>query len=63
MPIFEYQCRICGRPFEVFTQRREPAERPQCPGCGETEVERVLSSFSGRISEGGGCTTSSLGFG
>ncbi|MBI2000705.1 MAG: zinc ribbon domain-containing protein [candidate division NC10 bacterium] len=60
---FEYQCLHCGRVFEVFTQRREPTTMPECPGCGETDVERALSLFSGRISQGGGCATSSLGFG
>jgi|GEM_PF-5482416 len=27
MPLFEYQCRNCGRLFEVFTQRPEPTAR------------------------------------
>lgn len=63
MPVFENQCRICGRSFEVFTQRPDPAAKPRCPGCGKSDVERVLSTFSGRIAEGGGCKTSPHGFG
>jgi putative FmdB family regulatory protein len=63
MPLFEYQCRDCGRVFEVFTRRRDQKVSPKCPECGKTDVERIWSSFSGRAGEGGGCATSPLGFG
>jgi putative FmdB family regulatory protein len=59
MPIFEYECRNCGQILEVFTQRREPAARPKCPACGEANAERVLSSFSGKVKDSGGCGTAS----
>jgi putative FmdB family regulatory protein len=41
MPLFEYQCRDCGRGFEAFvTAERQPA----CPGCGGSSLARLLSS-------------------
>ena len=63
MPLFEYQCMNCGKVFEVFTQRRELSSAPKCPACGKTDVERLLSSFSGTTSGGGSCATSFPGFG
>jgi putative FmdB family regulatory protein len=59
MPLYEYECQHCGRIFEVFTQRREAGTQPKCPACGKAGAERVLSSFSGKVSEGGGCGTGS----
>jgi putative FmdB family regulatory protein len=59
MPLFEYRCQGCGRVFEVFTQRRELGAAPTCPACGKTEAERVLSSFSGKVGDTGGCGTGS----
>lgn len=59
MPLFEYQCKNCGRVFEVFTQRRKPAGQPKCRACGKADAERVLSSFSGKMSDSSGCETGS----
>lgn len=63
MPLFEYQCQDCGKVFEVFTLRRDLPAIPECPECGKADVERILSAFSATSSEGGGCATSSFGFG
>ena len=63
MPLFEYQCKTCGKVFDVFTQRREPTARPKCPACGKANAERILSAFSATRGDGGGCATSSFGFG
>jgi putative FmdB family regulatory protein len=63
MPIFEYQCTECGKTFEHFTQRSNDVTNPSCPACGTQKTERVLSSFSGRVGEGGGCGSSASGFG
>lgn len=57
MPLYEYACQNCGQVFEVFTQRRDQAAQPRCPACGKASVERILSSFSGKVGDGGGCGT------
>jgi putative FmdB family regulatory protein len=41
MPLFEYECRDCGKPFEAFvTASRTPA----CPACQGTNLAKLLSS-------------------
>ena len=41
MPIFEYRCRECDRPFELFvTADRKPA----CPSCGSASLLKLLSA-------------------
>lgn len=40
MPLFEYQCRDCGKPFEAFvTAERTPA----CPACHGVNLSKLLS--------------------
>jgi putative FmdB family regulatory protein len=41
MPIYEYRCKNCGRDFEelVFGD-----QKPACPACGESKVERQFSA-------------------
>ena len=40
MPLFEYECRDCGKPFEAFvTADRVPA----CPACEGTNLTKLLS--------------------
>jgi putative FmdB family regulatory protein len=38
MPIFDYRCEDCGEEFEYFSVRS--ADKPHCPGCGSTELEK-----------------------
>jgi putative FmdB family regulatory protein len=41
MPLFEYECRDCGKPFEAFVT----AERvPECPACHGSNLAKLLSS-------------------
>jgi putative FmdB family regulatory protein len=41
MPLFEYECRDCGRPFEAFVT----ADRaPHCPACQGQNLAKLLSS-------------------
>ena len=49
MPLFEYECRDCGRAFESFvTADRQPS----CPGCGGASLAKLLSS-PGMVGSGG----------
>ena len=45
MPIFEFECRACGHPFErlVLPWLASASEPPSCPSCQSTNVERTLS--------------------
>ena len=46
MPLFEYECRACDGHFEKLIRsiNAEPSE-VECPGCGSTDVHKVISSF------------------
>lgn len=41
MPLFEYQCRACGRPFEVLVSPRSAAP-VRCPACDGEEIDRLI---------------------
>lgn len=42
MPLFEYECRACGREFELLVRT---GDSPACP-CGSTDLEKLLSNVS-----------------
>ena len=44
MPIYEYRCEDCEKPFEKLV--RAFREEVACPACGSGEVERLLSTFA-----------------
>ena len=44
MPIFEYRCQQCGRQFEQIVWKADA--QPECPGCGTSRVNRLVSSFA-----------------
>ncbi len=50
MPLYEYRCIRCERPFEKYA--RTFHDHPDCPSCGATDVTRLLSTFA--VSTGGG---------
>ena len=43
MPLYDYECKECGKKFEDFRSLKERATAP-CPSCGK-QAEKVLSSF------------------
>ena len=44
MPIYEYQCRTCGKEFEMLV--RESSQAPACPECSSMELRKKLSTFA-----------------
>ena len=48
MPLFEYSCRTCGRPFE-FLKVSTSDDQVTCPHCGGTEVTKLLSAGNFRV--------------
>ncbi|NJD10942.1 MAG: zinc ribbon domain-containing protein [Gemmatimonadetes bacterium] len=62
MPVYEYQCRSCGRRFEALRRMSERTQAPRCPKCGAEETELAFSApaFLGGSSGGssGSCGTS-----
>ncbi|HSG00751.1 MAG TPA: zinc ribbon domain-containing protein [Vicinamibacterales bacterium] len=44
MPLYDFDCRACGRRFEALVRSHDRATA--CPGCGATDLERLPSSFA-----------------
>lgn len=46
MPIYEYECRQCGRQFSFLHGVVARSDRPKCPRCGSRRLARLVSRFS-----------------
>lgn len=53
MPTYEYECRACGKTFEIF-QRMSEAPKTSCPQCGEETLERLIGAGAGFLFKGSG---------
>jgi putative FmdB family regulatory protein len=53
MPLFEYDCPGCGRPFEKLVRSASQADEVVCPACGNPHVKRKLSTFAVKGSSAG----------
>jgi putative FmdB family regulatory protein len=51
MPLFEYECRGCGRQFEYLTRADQS---PSCPSCQSVSLQKLLSMFA--VTTNGGST-------
>lgn len=45
MPIYEYECQLCGEKFQIVVYRSD-GKTVHCPACSGGSVARVMSSFS-----------------
>lgn len=54
MPLFEFQCRDCEKPFEAFVTTDRKAA---CPSCGSENLLKMLSRL-GMVGVGGSRTES-----
>ena len=65
MPIYEYQCRKCGKQFEVIQKVGEGGASLKCPSCGQKGPEKVMSCCfsSTKSSESSSTSSSSCGSG
>lgn len=52
MPTYEYECKTCGKAFEVFQSMSDPAIET-CPECGKS-VRRLIGGGTGIIFKGTG---------
>jgi len=46
MPLYEYQCRACGKKFELLRRIKDADDGLKCPDCQSGKVERQLSTFA-----------------
>jgi putative FmdB family regulatory protein len=40
MPLYDYDCRTCGKEFELLVRG---GEVPVCPACGGEDLQRLVS--------------------
>ena len=45
MPLYDYRCEVCGKPFEARHGFNDPA--PACPHCGAIKVHREINRVPG----------------
>jgi putative FmdB family regulatory protein len=50
MPVYEYRCEGCGRPFEIRRSMLDDRP-PECPRCASAACRRIFTSVSIVISE------------
>lgn len=61
MPIYEYHCKSCQLVFEELILRSSDEKDLTCPGCGEKNLERLMSAFSAS-KDSGGCQDAASSF-
>ncbi len=52
MPTYEYQCQACSHQLEAFQRITEPA-LTDCPSCGKTTLQRLISGGNFMLKGGG----------
>lgn len=53
MPLFEFVCNDCSRPFEELVRSTSAINDVTCPKCGSSQVNKKISTFASRVSGGG----------
>lgn len=49
MPIYAYECQVCGHNVEAI-QKISDAPLKECPACGKSELKKMLTAPSFRLS-------------
>jgi putative FmdB family regulatory protein len=52
MPIFEFVCEQCEKPFEELVRSSSSLDGVVCPQCGSPQIKRKISTFASKISGG-----------
>ncbi len=45
MPVYDYVCHECHKPFEIVLTFQEHEKDVKCPLCGSARVEQVATAF------------------
>lgn len=48
MPLFEFVCADCSRPFEELVRSASAISEVTCPSCGSSLVSKKISTFASR---------------
>jgi putative FmdB family regulatory protein len=45
MPVYDYVCNACHKPFELILTLKEHDAKIKCPKCGSKNVEQEATAF------------------
>jgi putative FmdB family regulatory protein len=60
MPIYEFRCMKCNEYFEILVTRSDEEVEMGCPKCKSEDFERVLSTTSYAMGDGGAAKASGV---
>jgi len=52
MPIFEFVCTECNKPFEDLVFSLSRIDEVVCPACGSSQVKKKMSTFASKPAAG-----------
>jgi putative FmdB family regulatory protein len=52
MPIYEFVCADCGKPFEQLVFSSSKINEVTCPTCSSQNVTKQISTFASKLSGG-----------
>lgn len=52
MPIFEFVCDDCEKPFEELVRSASAVDTVACPSCGSGQVKKKISTFASKVAGG-----------
>lgn len=61
MPIYEFECRKCGKRFEKLCAMSADTDEIECPECGRRGVKKLISGFFAHTGASGSSSSSSCG--
>ena len=53
MPIFEFVCQDCGKPFDELGRSASAVSEVACPACHSAHVKKQISTFASKVAGGG----------
>ena len=51
MPIYEYECKSCGREFQALVLKRAEEDQVKCDKCGARDLRKLISRVAYHASE------------
>jgi putative FmdB family regulatory protein len=58
MPLYEFDCLSCGQSFEKLVRSAGAINEVVCPVCGQTHIQKKLSTFAANFKGGSSSSTS-----
>ena len=49
MPIYDFKCPECEKEFEAMIGKDDDGSELECPGCGRTGPEKLLSAVQFKV--------------